>query len=89
MSEEDKIPIQSESKSVFCNNNIGDKKDYLSSDKIIPNTVEKAGYIIDSIITDDVEENVRKQLSQVAGRDLTKREACRHGCTFLCNICDH
>jgi len=48
-----------------------------------------AGTVINNIQENPSEENVRKQLACfVTNRDLTKRELCPHGCSFLCRMCD-
>jgi hypothetical protein len=61
------------------------------SEKInsVLDAAKTADSVIGSIRQDPSEDNVRKVLGQfVANRDLTKRELCPHGCSFLCRICD-
>ena len=51
--------------------------------------ISTADTIIGNIQAIPSEENVRKELGKLINyRDLSKREACPHGCTFLCRMCD-
>lgn len=61
------------------------------SEKInsVLDAAKTADSVIGSIRQDPSEDNVRKVLGQfVTNRDLTRRELCPHGCSFLCRTCD-